>query len=39
MFKVNNKNSGMTHKLTIKTAGWRTWRRSGVFIDNFEQIW
>ena len=25
-------------KLTIKIPEWRQWRRSGVFIVNFEQI-
>ena len=25
-------------KLTMKTPEWRRWRRSGVFIVNFEQI-
>ena len=40
MFKVNNRNprtrSGICSKLTIKTPERRHWRRSGVFIVNFE---
>ena len=42
MSKVNNKNSRarceMCLKLTIKTLERRHWRRSGVFIVNFEHI-
>ena len=41
LFKVNNKNTRkrfICSKLTIKTAKWRQWRRSGVFIANFERI-
>ena len=42
MFKVNNKNtrarSEICSKLTIKTPERRHWRRSGVFIVNFEHI-
>ena len=40
MFKVNNRNtrtrSGICSKLTTKTPERRQWRRSGVFIVNFE---
>ena len=41
LFKVNNKNTRkrfICSKLIIKTAKWRQWRRSGVFIANFERI-
>ena len=42
MFKVNNKNTRtrckICSKLTIKTPERRHWRRSGVFIVNFEHI-
>ena len=42
LFKVNNGNIGIMSeicsKLTIKTYERRQWRRSGVFIDKFEQI-
>ena len=42
MFKVNNKNTKtrckICSKLTIKTPQQRQWRRSGVFIVNFEHI-
>ena len=42
MFKVNNRNTRkrceICSKLTIKTPEWRHWRRSGVFIVNFEHI-
>ena len=42
MFKVNNRNTRtrceICSKLTIKTAERRHWRRSGVFIANFEHI-
>ena len=42
MFKVNNKNTRIKRevcsKLTIKTSERRHWRRSGVFIVNFEHI-
>ena len=41
LFKVNNGNTRkmfeICSKLTIKTPE-RYWRRSGVFIDNLEQI-
>ena len=44
MFKVNKKNKKnrtkceICSKLTIKTPDQRNWRRSGVFIVNFEHI-
>ena len=42
MFKVNNRNTRkrceICSKLTIKTPEQRQWRRSGVFIVNFEHI-
>ena len=42
MFKVNNRNTRtrceICSKLTLKTVERRHWRRSGVFIVNFEQI-
>ena len=42
MFKVNNRNTTtkceIRSKLTIKTTERRYWRRSGVFIVNFEHI-
>ena len=42
LFKVNNKNtrklSKICSKLTIKIPEERLWRRSGVFIVNFEHI-
>ena len=42
MFKVNNRNTRTSceicSKLTIKTQERRQWRRSGVFIVNFEHI-
>ena len=42
MFKVNNRDSRtrceIYPKLTIKTPERRHWRRSGVFIVNFEHI-
>ena len=42
MFKVNNRNTRtrceICSKLTIKTPERRHWRRSGVFIVNFEHI-
>ena len=45
MFKVNNRTTRTSckicSKLTIKTPErrqWRQWRRSGIFIVNFEQI-
>ena len=42
MFKVNNRNTRAKYeicsKLTIKTPERRHWRRSGVFIVNFEHI-
>ena len=42
MFKVSNRNTRtkceICSKLTIKTPERRDWRRSGVFIVNFEHI-
>ena len=42
LVKVNIKNIRTRYeicsKLTIKTAGRRQWRRSGVFVVNFEHI-
>ena len=42
MFKVNNRNTRarceICSKLTIKIPERRYWRRSGVFIANFEHI-
>ena len=42
MFKVNNRNTKtrceICSKLTIKTPERHYWRRSGVFIVNFEHI-
>ena len=42
MFKFNNRNTRtrceICSKLTIKTPERRQWRRSGVFIVNFEHI-
>ena len=42
MFKVNDRNTRTSceifSKLTIKTSQRRHWRRSGVFIVNFENI-
>ena len=43
LFKVNNSTTTrerreICSKLTIKTLEWRHWRRSGVFIVNFENI-
>ena len=42
LLKVNNRNtrtrSEICSKLTIKTPERRQWRRSGVFIVNFEHI-
>ena len=42
MFKVNNRNTGtkceICSKLTIKIPEQRHWRRSGVFVVNFERI-
>ena len=42
MFKVNNRNTGtkceICSKLTIKIPDQRHWRRSGVFVVNFERI-
>ena len=42
MFKVSNRNTRTRYeicsKLTIKTPYWSQWRRSGVFIVNFEHI-
>ena len=42
LFKVNNRDTRTRYeicsKLTIKTPERRQWRRSGVFIVNFEKI-
>ena len=42
MFKVNNRNTSLRceicSKLTIKIPERRQWRRSGIFIVNFEHI-
>ena len=42
LFKVKNGKPRKIYescsKLTIKTPEWHQWRRSGVFIFNFEQI-
>ena len=42
LFKVNNRNTRKSgeifSKLTIKTPEWRQWRRSALFIFNFEHI-
>ena len=38
MCKVNNKDTRTTPKLPIKIPERRHWRRSGVFIVNFEHI-
>ena len=42
LFKVNNKNTTtrreICSKLTVKTPERRQWRRSSVFIVNFEHI-
>ena len=42
MFKVNTRNTGtrceICSKLTIKTPERQHWRRSGVFIVNFELV-
>ena len=42
IFKLNNKNTRtrckICSKLTIKTPERRYWRRSGIFIVNFEQV-
>ena len=42
LFKVNNRNTRarceICSKLKIKTSERRQWRRSGVFIVNFEHI-
>ena len=42
LFKVNNRNTRsnceICSKLTVKTTKQRHWRRSGVFIVNFEHI-
>ena len=42
LFKVNKRNTRarceICSKLTIKTPEWYQWRRSGVFVANFEHI-
>ena len=42
LFKYNNRNTRtrceICSKLTIKTPERRQWRRSGIFIVNFEHI-
>ena len=42
LLKINNRNTRKRYeicsKLTIKTPERRQWRRSGVFIVNFERI-
>ena len=42
LFKGNNRNTRKSCetclKLTTKIPEWRQWRRSGVFIGNFEHI-
>ena len=42
LYKINNRNTRkrceICSKLTIKTPERRQWRRSGVFIVNFEHI-
>ena len=38
LLKFNNRNTRTCPKLTIKTPERRQWRRSGVFIVNFEHI-
>ena len=42
MLKVNDRNTRSRYeicsKLTIKTPEQRQWRRSGVFVVNFEHI-
>ena len=42
LFKVNNGNTRtlceICSKLTVKTRDWCQWRRSDVFINNFEHI-
>ena len=42
LFKVNDKNTRtrckICSKLTVKIPEWRYWRRSDVFIVNFEHI-
>ena len=43
MFKINNRNTRTRYeirsKLTIKTPERRQWRRSSVFVVNFERQW
>ena len=43
MFKVKNRNTKtrceICSKLTIKTPAWPHWRRSCVFVVNFEHTW
>ena len=42
LFNINNRNNRKRYeiclKLTTKAPEWRQWRRSGVFIVNFERI-
>ena len=42
LLKVNNRNTRtrreICSKLTLKTPERRHWRRSGIFIDNYEHI-
>ena len=42
MFKITNRNTRkrcqICSRLTIKTSDRRQWRRSGVFVVNFEHI-
>ena len=42
LLKINNRNTRtrreICSELTIKMPEWRQWRRSGVFIVNFEDI-
>ena len=42
LFQVNNRSTKkkceICSKLTIKTPEWRHWRRSIIFIVNFERI-
>ena len=38
MIETQEKGVKYAQKLTIKTPEWRHWRRSGVFIVNFEHF-